>query len=151
MCGDVSTGAEHDLRQATELASKMVAHYGMSDSLGPSYYQYQEEHAFLGHRLAIDAGTGAATIDTIEREARGLLARALTEAVAGIEAHRAELNRLRAALLERETLERDDLDRLLGTSAPDAKAETPLDAAVAPVRVAASHVVSVVPDAGASS
>ncbi len=147
VCGDVSTGAEHDLRQATELASKMVAHYGMSDSLGPAYYQYQEEHAFLGHRLATDAGTGAATIDTIEREARNLLARALTDAVAGIEAHRAELDRLRGALLERETLEREDLDHLLGAIVPKARAETPLDPAVAPVRV----VASVVPDAGASS
>jgi len=114
--GDVSTGGEDDLRKATALASKMVAHYGMSDQLGPVYYEYQEEHAFLGHRIATEAGTSDATIDTIEREARGLLGRALANATSMIQAHRAEHDRVRAALLERETLERADLEQLLGPS-----------------------------------
>jgi cell division protease FtsH len=117
MLGEVSTGAEDDLRKATELASKMVAHFGMSDKLGPVYYEYQEEHAFLGHRIAVEGGVSDATIHAVEREARGLLGGALTAAVSQLEAHRAELERIRTALLERETLEREDLDRLLGRPA----------------------------------
>jgi len=127
ICGDVSSGAENDLRQATALASKMVAHFGMSDQIGPAYYQYQEEHAFLGHRLGTEAGIGTETIDTIEREARALLRRALNDATSTIQAHRAELDRLRTALLEKETLSHDELDDLLGSMAPEPKAiETPL-------------------------
>jgi len=115
--GEVSTGAEDDLRKATELASKMVAHFGMSDELGPVYYEHQEDHAFLGHRIAVEGGTSDATIHAIEREARGLLGGALTAALTQLEAHRGEFERIRAALLERETLERDELERLLGRPA----------------------------------
>src|SRR4029434_2743754 len=48
--GDISTSAEHALREAARLASNMVAHYGMSDELGPAYYAVDVEHAFLGAR-----------------------------------------------------------------------------------------------------
>jgi cell division protease FtsH len=93
----------------------MVAHYGMSDKLGPVYYEFQEEHAFLGHRIATESGTSDVTVHAIECEAQKLLGRALAGAESGIGARRAELDRLCAALLERETLEREDLDELLGT------------------------------------
>jgi cell division protease FtsH len=119
--GEISTGAEHDLGEATRLASKMVAHYGMSEALGPVRYDVHEEHAFLGQRIATDSGTSDATVHAIETEARKLLGRALSAATSVITAHRARLDRLSAALLERETLERDALDQLLGprVQAPD--------------------------------
>jgi cell division protease FtsH len=112
--GDISTGAEHDLREATRLASKMVAHYGMSAKLGPVYYEVQEEHAFLGQRIATDSGTSDATIHQIEREARDVLANALARASAVIAQHRERLDKLVAALLAHETLEHDELDAVLG-------------------------------------
>jgi len=112
--GDISTGAEHDLREATRLASKMVAHYGMSTKLGPVYYEVQEEHAFLGQRIATDSGTSDATIHQIEREARDVLANALARASAVIAQHRDRLDKLVAALLAHETLEHDELDAVLG-------------------------------------
>ena len=92
--GEISTGAENDLSEATRLASKMVAHYGMSDALGPVHYDVHEEHAFLGQRIATDSGTSDATVHAIEHEARTLLARALAAATAAITAHRARLDRL---------------------------------------------------------
>jgi cell division protease FtsH len=112
--GEISTGAEADLGEATRLASKMVAHYGMSEALGPVHYDIREEHAFLGQRIATETGTSDATVHAIETESRELLARTLSTATATIAAHRAELDRLSAALLEEETLERDRLDELLG-------------------------------------
>jgi cell division protease FtsH len=115
--GDVSTGAEHDLREATRLASKMVAHYGMSDALGPVHYDVHEEHPFLGQRIATDGGTSDATVHAIEDEARKLLARALAAASSTISAYRAKLDALVEALLEHETLERDALLAVLGPSA----------------------------------
>jgi cell division protease FtsH len=110
----ISTGAENDLKEATRLASHMVAHYGMSEKLGPVYYDHDAEHPFLGQRIGTESGTSPATITTIEEEARSLLGRALTEATQMLQQRREELDRLVAALLEHETLERDDLDRILG-------------------------------------
>lgn len=86
----------------------------ITGKLGPVYYEHQEEHAFLGHRIAVEGGASDATIHTVEREARALLGAALKTAVAEIDAHRAELDRIRHALLEHETLEHDQLVRLLG-------------------------------------
>jgi hypothetical protein len=70
----------------------MVAHYGMSDALAPSYHEYQEEHAFLGQRIATEGGTSDATIHAIEREAQKLLERALSDAIDLLERHRPELD-----------------------------------------------------------
>src|SRR5215468_8894920 len=135
--GEISTGAENDLGEATRLASKMVAHYGMSEALGPVRYDVHEEHAFLGQRIATESGTSDATVYAIETEARALLGRALATATATITAHRAELDRLAAALLQDETLERDRLDELLGPRAAPADV-LPIQAPVPGPRVAHS-------------
>jgi cell division protease FtsH len=133
--GDVSTGAEHDLREATRLASKMVAHYGMSEELGPAYYAIDVEHPFLGARIATERTTSDATVHAIEDQARGLLGRALAAATAAIGAHRERLDRLSAALVERETLEAGELEALLGPRPPAAGA-VPVEAPVPPTRLA---------------
>jgi cell division protease FtsH len=112
--GSVSTGAENDLKEATRLASRMVAHFGMSERLGPVYYDHETEHPFLGQRMALDGATSAATAGAIEEEARKLLGLALEGATSTLAENRAVLDRLWAALLDRESLERDDLEALLG-------------------------------------
>ncbi len=118
--GSVSTGAENDLKVATGLASRMVAQWGMSDRLGPVYYEKDAEHPFLGQRIAVDAGTSAATSAAIEEEARKLLTQAYDHATALLNEHRRELDRLVSTLNERESLEREDLTALLmpGTAPP---------------------------------
>jgi cell division protease FtsH len=116
--GDRSTGAERDLSEATALASKMVAHYGMSEGLGPAYYEHDVEHPFLGQRVATDRGISDATTHAIERETRRLLERALTAALQVLTAHRAELDRLAHELLVHETLEADALKAVF--DAPEA-------------------------------
>jgi cell division protease FtsH len=112
--GSVSTGAENDLREATRLASRMVSQWGMSRRLGPVYYEHDAEHPFLGQRVAVDGGTSAATAAAIEEEARGILGHALEEATATLRARRAELDRLSTVLFERESLEREELDEVVG-------------------------------------
>ena len=113
----ISTGAENDLKEATRLASRMVANFGMSERLGPVYYDHDAEHPFLGMRVATEGGTSPATTNAIEEEARRILRRALDEAGALLERQRPALDRLYAALLERESLERDELVAILGASA----------------------------------
>ncbi len=107
--GSISTGAENDLKEATRLATHMVAHYGMSPRLGPVYYDHDAEHAFLGQRMATESGTSPATISVIEEEARQILGRALSEATDVITTQRGRFDRLVSMLLEHESLERDDL------------------------------------------
>src|SRR5688572_11469993 len=68
--GDISSGAESDLRQATEIAFRMVAHFGMSDRVGPVFHEHKTEHPFLGQMLATEGGTSDATIHVIEQETR---------------------------------------------------------------------------------
>ena len=116
----ISTGAENDLKEATRLATHMVAHFGMSERLGPVYYDHDAEHAFLGQRIATESGTSPSTIAAIEEEARRILGRALEEADTMLKARRSELDRLVAALLAHETLERKELGELLGVAAGDA-------------------------------
>jgi cell division protease FtsH len=120
--GSISTGAENDLKEATRLASHMVAHYGMSERLGPVYYDHEAEHPFLGQRMGTDSGTSPSTISAIEEEARAILGRALVQAGELLTTRRPELDRLVAALLEHESLEREDLTAILG---PDARATPP--------------------------
>ncbi len=112
--GDISSGAENDLEQATNLASKMVAHFGMSERLGPVHYDHGREHPFLGQRIAADSGASDATTSVIEREARQFLTRALERAKDIILGHRDRFDALVQALLENETIEKPMLDELLG-------------------------------------
>jgi cell division protease FtsH len=114
---DISTGAENDLKQATDLATNMVAHYGMSDRLGPVYYEHKIEHPFLGQRIATEGGTSDATVHAIEDETRRMIGDALAVATDTVTKNRAVLDRLIAALLDKETLERADLDAVLGVAA----------------------------------
>jgi cell division protease FtsH len=120
----ISTGAENDLKEATRLASRMVAHFGMSERLGPVYYDHDAEHPFLGMRVATEGGTSPATTTAIEEEARRLLRRALDGASELLQRHRPALDRLYGALLERESLERDELIAILGTSPAPADASS---------------------------
>jgi cell division protease FtsH len=112
--GDVSTGSESDLKQATELATHMVAHYGMSDRLGPVFHEHRTEHPFLGQRVAVGGGVSDATVAAIEEETRRLIVEASAAAADVLDRNRPLLDRLVAALQEKETLERADLEAVLG-------------------------------------
>jgi cell division protease FtsH len=116
--GDPSSGAEHDLKAASDLAFDMIAHYGMSEAVGPVYHQHRTEHPFLGQALATEGATSDATVHAIEQEVRRVLSEAAGEATKALEAHRAAFDRLVGELLEHETLEREALVRVLGPLPP---------------------------------
>ncbi len=111
--GETSSGAENDLRRATEIAYNMVAHYGMSDAVGPVFYEHHVEHPFLGQRLASDNTLGDAASNLVDTEVQRALAAAAAEAKALVARHRPRLERLVAALVEHETVEQEELRRLL--------------------------------------
>jgi cell division protease FtsH len=115
--GSISSGAENDLKRATELAFKMVAHWGMSERVGPVYHEHRTEHPFLGATLATESGTSDATVHIIEDETRRILGNALSLAEGLLAEKRAELDRLVSALLENETVEKPEIIRLVGPGA----------------------------------
>jgi cell division protease FtsH len=112
--GQPSSGSERDLKQAMEIAYRMVAQYGMSERVGPVFYEHRAEHPFLGQRLASETGISDLTVHAIEEETRKLLATALESATQIISVHRLAFERLLAVVLEHETVERFELAQALG-------------------------------------
>ena len=127
MLDSLSSGSENDLKQATDLAYKMVAHYGMSDEVGPVYHEHHTEHPFLGHTLATDGGISDATVHAIETEARRILSIAVERAKSRISEHRETLVKLVDVLLEQETIERPGLMAIFGEgeAAPEPEGDLP--------------------------
>jgi cell division protease FtsH len=123
LLGEVSSGAENDLKRATELAFKMVAHWGMSDAIGPVYHEHRTEHPFLGQMLATEGGTSDATVHQIEEETRSILHTALQSAESTVKQRRSEMDALVSYLLEHESVDKTELSRLLGPGATRPKAE----------------------------
>lgn len=109
----VSTGAEQDLKQATRLAHHMVAHWGMSDRLGPVGYQRGEEHIFLGREMAQQRDYSEHTAQLIDDEVSNLLRDTEQRVYDLLKAHQTQLDQLASALLEQETLETDELQKIL--------------------------------------
>jgi cell division protease FtsH len=115
--GTPSSGAENDLKVATDLALKMVSHFGLSESVGPVFYDHRSELPFLGQTLAADGGSSDATLHALEQEARKLRVKAKAEAQAAVVEHRSALDALVAELLARETLDKAELVRIAGPAA----------------------------------
>jgi cell division protease FtsH len=126
--GETSSGAQNDLQKATEIAYDMVAHFGMSDAVGPVFYERHLDHPFLGQRLASESGVGEAASNLVDAEVQRALGAAATEARALVERHRAMLDSLVAALMQHETVEREEIERILASagSGADAPAGPPL-------------------------
>ncbi len=116
--GTISSGASDDLRKATEIAFEMVGHYGMSERVGPVFHEHRTAHPFLGQQIALEGGgTSDATVHTIEEETRRMLNDALRATRDLLSTHRSELDDLVSALLEHETMEKDDLAKVLRVAA----------------------------------
>lgn len=98
----VTTGASNDFEQATRIAQSMVMRYGMSDKIGPVRYT-DEELARLSPELK----------QRIEEEVAALLNVSYNRAMALLQQHRTSLERIAAALLEQETLNRQEIARLI--------------------------------------
>lgn len=112
----VSTGAEDDLKQATSLARKMVAQWGMSDSLGPVGYTVSEEHPFLGREMTETKEFSEATATLMDEEVREKLLKAekITEAL--LVEHKPLLELLIKTLLEEEVIKDNALVELFTQS-----------------------------------
>jgi cell division protease FtsH len=111
--GDVTTGAEHDLIEATRLARRMVTRWGMGN-LSLLAFQADEEQPFLGYELSQGRDYSEATATRIDREMERLLEERHESTRRLLLAGREALDRLVEALLREETVDQDALEQILG-------------------------------------
>ena len=110
---NVTTGASNDLRQATELARRMVTEFGFSEKLGPLHYAEDEQAAAFGPIFAQHRPVSEETAKLIDEETRRIITEAEAEARRILSDHGADLNTLADALLEHETLSGEDVEKVL--------------------------------------
>ncbi|HHT09026.1 MAG: ATP-dependent zinc metalloprotease FtsH [Atribacterota bacterium] len=123
---DITTGAHDDLQKATEIAREMVCEYGMSDTLGPLTLGRRHKEVFLGKDIAEDRNYSEEVAFTIDKEVRSIIDSAYEQARKLIIDNRDKLDKLTAILLEKEVLEREEIDKILdinGNEIPEFSSE----------------------------
>ncbi|MDI6777771.1 MAG: ATP-dependent zinc metalloprotease FtsH [Patescibacteria group bacterium] len=111
--GDVTTGASNDLERATDIARKLVTRYGMS-SLGPRTFGRKEELVFLGKEISEEKNYSENTSDKIDREVSKFIDDARETAEKIIKEKKETLKRIAKTLLEKETIEQEEFNELVG-------------------------------------
>ena len=117
-CGDISAGASDDIRRATEMARAMVTELGMSDKIGPINYAERQGSEFLGAELSRGRDHSEQTAREIDEEVRRLLTGAHERALEIVRTKRAELERVAQALLQYETINGEEIARLIKGEEP---------------------------------
>jgi cell division protease FtsH len=112
--GQPFAGHESDLKEATRLARYMVTHWGMSDRLGPMSFRIGEEHVFLGKEIQEPRDFSEETAMIIDEEVQRILREADQRAYEILEQHRSDLDRLVEALLQKEELNHEEIEEILG-------------------------------------
>ncbi|MBI2885432.1 MAG: cell division protein FtsH, partial [Candidatus Omnitrophica bacterium] len=120
---EITTGAQNDLENATEIARRMVCEFGMSERLGTLTYGKRERQMFLGRDLFEERNYSEQTAVLIDQEIRLLIDESYEQARQRLTSHRSELDRLAQALLEREVLDGEEVKRVVGFSTPAAAAD----------------------------
>ena len=124
--GEISTGASNDLEKVTKIAKAMVNQYGMSEAIGPVQYDSDGGNVFLGRDYTSNKSYSDTVAYEIDQEVRRIVNSCYDEARAIITEHRKDLNNIVRALIENETLTKEDLDTIIkyGTLKPEKVEET---------------------------
>ena len=108
-----TTGAGNDLERATDLARKMVTEWGMSEKLGPLTFGKKDEHIFLGKEIARHKDYSEKTAIDIDEEIKRIVLEAYSISKKILAEHYDLLDALAKALLEKETLDGEEIDALI--------------------------------------
>jgi len=112
--GEVTTGATSDLRRATALARQLITDYGMSENLGPRTYGEKEEMIFLGREIHEQRDYSEKIAEQIDKEISHFIEQAVREAKGIIISKKEYLKKVVKVLLEKETLEREEFEKIVG-------------------------------------
>jgi cell division protease FtsH len=110
---NVTTGASNDIKQATDMARRMVTEFGFSEKLGRLRYNDDEDEVFLGRSITRTRNVSEETARLIDAEVRRIIQEAESLARRILTEHQDALHRIAAALLEYETLSGEDVRTLL--------------------------------------
>jgi cell division protease FtsH len=111
--GDITTGASNDIERATKVARQMVTEYGMSDAIGPLTLGQKQHEVFLGRDFNSQPDYSEHVAFEIDSEVRRLIDDAHDEALEVLQEYRAKLDELAGRLIERETIEREEVEAFL--------------------------------------
>src|SRR5690606_14083848 len=107
--GEVSTGAQNDLKEATALLRRMVGQWGMSEKVGPMGLSVGEEHVFLGRELGQPREYSERLAELIDSEVQSKLIELERTTIGFLSEHRRELDALAQAVLDKETLSAEEV------------------------------------------
>ncbi|HEY7017404.1 MAG TPA: AAA family ATPase, partial [Gaiellaceae bacterium] len=110
---EVTTGAANDLEKVTSISKQMIMRYGMSEKLGPRVLGRNHDMPFLGREMGAEPDYSEEIAREIDDEIRRVIEEAHELAVATLKAHMDELHRISGLLIERETIDKDQFERLL--------------------------------------
>jgi len=111
--GDITTGAANDIERATKIARQMVTEYGMSDMIGPLTLGQKQHEVFLGRDFATQPDYSEQVAFEIDNEVRRMIDQAHDEALEILQENRSKLDQMAALLIERETIDKEEVERLL--------------------------------------
>ena len=110
---DISSGASNDLQRATQLARQMICEYGMSENIGPVTFGHRQDQIFLGRDIARDREYSEEVAAEIDKEVRAFIEDAYADTVELLSGNLDKLHVLAKALMERETLEEEEIQQLV--------------------------------------
>ena len=110
---EITTGAANDIEKVTATSKSMVMRFGMSEKLGPRVLGRNHDLPFLGRDMGSEPDYSDDVAKEIDDEIRRVIEEAHASATAVLRAHMDELHRLAAILIERETIDKDQFERLL--------------------------------------
>jgi cell division protease FtsH len=121
---EVTTGAADDLERVTGIAKQMIMRFGMSEKLGPRVLGRNHDMPFLGREMAAEPDYSEEMAREIDDEIRRVIEEAHEKALTVLRERMDEMHKLSAILIERETIDKDQFERLLaGESEEDIFAE----------------------------
>jgi cell division protease FtsH len=110
---EITTGAANDLEKVTATSKQMVMRFGMSEKLGPRVLGRNHDMPFLGRDMGSEPDYSDEVAKEIDDEIRRVIEEAHASATNVLRGHMDELHRLSAILIERETIDKDQFERLL--------------------------------------
>lgn len=110
---EISSGASNDLQRATSLARQMICEYGMSPELGPMTFGHRQDQVFLGRDIGRDKDYSEEVAAKIDKEIRKFIDEAYQKTESLLNENMDKLHLIADALIERETLEGEEIDQLM--------------------------------------